>query len=145
MTNNSKKSVLFICTHNSARSQMAEGIFSHLYGEKYDVYSAGIDPQGVHPMAVQVMDEIGIDISNYRSKSLKEFENMKFDYVVTVCEKAAKTCPIFLGGVNYFKKSFEDPSALEGTEEERIKFFRKIRDEIKDWIENSFIVDIKSQ
>jgi arsenate reductase len=119
---------------------MAEGIFRHLYGERYDVYSVGSDPQGVHPMAVQVMDEIGIDISNYRSKSLKEFETMEIDHVVTVCEKAAKTCPIFLRGINYFKKSFEDPSALE-----RIEVFRKIRDEIKDWIENSLIVDIKNR
>jgi len=145
MTNNSKKSVLFICTHNSARSQMAEGIFRHLYGGRYDVYSAGTDPQEVHPMAVQVMGEIGIDISNHRSKSLKEFETMEIEYVVTVCEKAAKTCPIFLGGVNYFKKSFEDPSALEGTEKERTELFRKIRDEIREWIENSLITDIKNR
>jgi len=124
---------------------MAEGIFRHLYKERYDVYSAGIDPQRVHPMAVQVMDEIGIDISKHRSKSLKEFESMEIDYVVTVCEKAAKTCPIFLGGIKYFKKSFKDPSALEGTEEERVELFRKIRDEIKGWIENSFITDIKDQ
>jgi len=124
---------------------MAEGIFRHLYRKRYDVYSAGIDPQRVHPMAVQVMDEIGIDISKHRSKSLKEFESMEIDYVVTVCEKAAKTCPIFLGGIKYFKKPFKDPSALEGTEEEKVELFRKIRDEIKGWIENSFITDIKDQ
>jgi len=112
--------------------------------ERYDVCSAGIDPQRVHPMAVQVMDEIGIDISKHRSKSLKEFESMEIDYMVTVCEKAAKTCPI-LGGIKYFKKPFKDPSALEGTEEEKVELFRKIRDEIKGWIENSFITDIKDQ
>lgn len=142
MTNDSKKSVLFICTHNSARSQMAEGIFRNLYGEKFEVYSAGSDPQGIHPLSVEVMHEIGIDISNHESKSLNEFKGLKIDYVVTVCEKASKSCPFFPGAGEYFKKTFEDPCGFQDKGENQIVYFRVIRDEIKDWIENSFINDI---
>jgi arsenate reductase (thioredoxin) len=135
---NPKEKVLFLCNHNSARSQMAEGLLKSLYGEYYDVYSAGNDPNTLNSYAVDVMAEIGIDISEYRSKSLKEFEGSNFDYVATACSGSGDTCPFFLGGKNYLHKPVEDPSAFEGSKEERIKFFRKIRDEIKVWIESTF-------
>ena len=135
-----KKSILFICIHNSARSQMAEGLFQHYYGEKYDVYSAGSDPQGIHPLSIQVMAEIGIDISKHKSKNLKEFEGHEMDYVVTVCGE--NTCPFFAGGKNYIHKSFEDPSAFNGTEEDKIKHFRSVRDELKKWLDEFYIKKI---
>lgn len=128
------KNVLFICVHNSARSQMAEGLFRHYFGEKCNVYSAGSDPRGIHHMSVQVMAEIEIDISKHKSKSLKEFEGYEMDYVVTVCGDSNVTCPFFAGGKEYIHQSFEDPSALEGTEEEKIEKFRAVRDELKRWL-----------
>ncbi len=135
---NKKKKVLFICTHNSARSQMAEGLLNHLYGSIYEAYSAGTSPSGVNPFAVKVLKEIGIDISKNKSKSIKEFEGMKFDLVVTVCDSAKEECPYFPGGKEYIHKSFPDPSAYKGSEEEKLEFFRKVRDEIKKWIEETF-------
>jgi arsenate reductase len=130
--------VLFMCIHNAARSQMAEGLFKHLYGDNFDVYSAGSDPQTVDPLAVKVMGEIEIDISNHRSKSLNEFEGQEFDYVITVCGNPYNACPFFAGGKKYFKQPFEDPSSFEGTEEEKLEFFRVIRDELKFWIEDLY-------
>ncbi len=135
---NNKRKVLFICTHNSARSQMAEGLLNHLYGSIYEAYSAGAKPSDVHPLAVKVMKEIGIDISKNKSKSIKEFEGIKFDLVVTVCDSAKEECPYFPGGKEYIHKSFPDPSAHKGSEEEKLEFFRKVRDEIKKWIEETF-------
>jgi len=132
------KKILFICTHNSARSQMAEGLLKTLYGDRYEVYSAGVKPAGVNPSAVRVMAETGIDISAYRSKSLNEFQEMKFDWVVTVCDNASKTCPFFPGSENYIHKGFEDPVGFTGTEDEKLIFFRKVRDEIRDWIIKTF-------
>ena len=132
-----KKKVLFICTHNSARSQMAEGLLKSLYGKCFEVYSAGTKPTRVSPYAVKVMKEIGIDISNQRSKSIDEFEGIEFDYVITVCDSAKEECPFFPGKV-VIHKSFPDPSSYEGTEEEKLQFFRKVRDTIKDWIEDFF-------
>ena len=133
-----KKGILFICTHNSARSQMAEGLLNHLFGDRYKAFSAGTKPSGVNPLAIEVMKEIGIDISNHRSKSLKEFEGQEFDYVVTVCDSAKEECPYFSGGRKHIHKSFTDPSGYKGTEEEKLEFFRKVRDEIRDWIEETF-------
>ena len=133
-----KKKVLFICTHNSARSQMAEGILRMLYGDQYEVYSAGTNPAGVNPYAVKVMKEIGIDITNHRSKSIEEFYGMSFDYVVTVCDSAKEACPFFPGGKTYLHKGFEDPSKCEGAEEEKLRLFRQIRDEIMEWIKKTF-------
>ncbi len=127
-----KKRVLFICTHNSARSQMAEGILNHLFGDKYRAFSAGTKPSGVNPLAIEVMKKIGIDISNHRSKSLKEFEGQEFDYVITVCDSAKEECPYFAGGRKHIHKSFPDHSGYEGTEEEKLEFFRKVRDEIRE-------------
>ena len=133
-----KERVLFMCIHNAARSQMAEGLFRHLHGADFDVFSAGSDPREVDPLAIRGMEEIGIDISSHRSKSLKEFEGQKFDYVITVCGNPYNACPFFAGGKKYFKQPFEDPSAFEGTEEEKLELFRKIRDELKDWLEDLY-------
>jgi len=133
-----KKRVLFICTHNAARSQMAEGLLRALHGDRYEVFSAGTEPDRVSPYAIRVMDEIGIDIGAHRAKSLQEFLDQEFDYVITVCDHAKESCPYFPGGKKIFHQSFEDPSALTGTEEEIMAGFRRIRDEIRSWIENEF-------
>lgn len=132
------KKVLFICTHNSARSQMAEGLLMALYGGRYEAHSAGTEPSSINPYAVKVMAEIGIDISTYRSKSVEEFRGTKFDYVVTVCDHAKETCPFFLGGKKYIHKGFEKPSEFKGEYGEIMAGFRRIRDEIKEWIEKTF-------
>lgn len=133
-----KKRVLFICTHNSARSQMAEGLLRSMHGDRYEVFSAGTHPRGVNPYAVKVMKEIGIDISHHRSKSVNEFLGMEIDYVVTVCDSAREECPYFPGGKNYIHRSFEDPSSAKGSEEEIMEVFRRVRDEIRDWINEFF-------
>jgi arsenate reductase len=135
---NSKKNILFICVHNSARSQMAEGLFRHYYGEECNVYSAGADPRGIHHMSIQIMAEIGIDLSKHRSKSLKEFEGNEMDYVVTVCGEGQVACPFFVGGNEYVHQSFDDPSTFEGTEEEKMQQFRVVRDELKKWLEQFY-------
>jgi arsenate reductase len=133
-----KEKVLIICNHNSARSQIAEGLLKSLYGEYYDVYSAGSDPTTVNPYAIKVLAEIGVDISKNRSKSLKEFDGLEFDYVVTVCGGSGEACPVFLGGKIYLHEPFEDPASVKGNEEDIIIIFRRIRDEIKVWIEKNF-------
>lgn len=135
--NKLKKSVLFLCTYNSARSQIAEGLLKTLYHDKYEAYSAGIEPSHLSPYAVEVLKEMGIDISNYRSKSVEEFSGMKFDYVVTVCDHAKEACPFF-PGKKVIHKSFEDPSGFSGSIEEVLTKFRCVRDEIKSWIEQTF-------
>ena len=132
-----KKSVLFICTHNSARSQMAEGLLRSMYGDKYEVASAGTIASQVNPYAIEVMKEIGIDISNHRSKSIEEFRGKTFDYVITVCDRANETCPFFPGKV-HIHRNFEDPALATGSDEEKLKVFRKVRDEIRSWIEDAF-------
>ena len=129
--------VLFICTHNSARSQMAEGILRSLYTEQYDVYSAGTVPTEVNPYAVKVMDEIGIDISPQTAKNISVFIDEIFDYVVTVCDQAKESCPFFPGRT-LMHQSFEDPSQLACSETEVLEGFREIRDEIMTWIANTF-------
>lgn len=133
-----KKRILFVCTHNSARSQMAEGLLNHLYGNKYNAFSAGTEPSMVNPYAIRAMSEIGIDISGNQSKRINEFQNMKFDYVVTVCDHAKETCPFFPGGKEYFHKSFDDPSGVEGDDDVRLIAFRRVRDEIRNWIKETF-------
>ena len=133
-----RKRVLFICTHNSARSQMAEGFLRALYGDRYEAYSGGAEPSGLNPYAVKVMAEVGIDISKHRSKGLGEFKGMEFDYVATVCDRAKGTCPFFPGGKRTLHRGFEDPSQFKGTEEEMLSGFRRVRDEIRDWIEETF-------
>ena len=125
------KKVLFICTGNSARSQMAEGFLRNIAGDKYEVFSAGIKPTQVNPLAIKVMDEIGIDISKHRSKSVMEFIKQDFDYVITVCDNAQKTCPVFPGEHEKIHWDLEDPAAADGSEADRLLVFRKVRDDIK--------------
>ncbi|MGB9844129.1 MAG: arsenate reductase ArsC [Caldisericia bacterium] len=133
-----KKKILFICTHNSARSQMAEGLMIYFMNDEFSAFSAGTKPTKVNPFAIKVMKEIGIDISNHRSKSVLEFKGEKFDYVVTVCDSAKENCPFFPGAKEYLHKSFEDPSSFEGSEQEKLNKFREIRDEIKNFIFEKF-------
>ena len=122
--------LLVLCTGNSARSQMGEGLFRHEGGGAIEVASAGTKPSQVRPEAVAVMQEIGIDISGQRSKSVDELAGQSFDYVVTVCDNARDLCPVFPAGTERIHWSFEDPAALEGTEEERLAEFRRIREQI---------------
>jgi len=138
MSDKEKKKVLFLCTHNSARSQMAEGILRNLYGDKFEVFSAGIEPSRVNPHAIEVMQEIGIDISAHSSKSIDKFEGVKIDYVVTVCDHAKESCPTFPGAEYNIHKGFSDPSKFRGKNEEILLGFRQVRDEIKSWIQKEF-------
>ncbi|MDW5564335.1 MAG: arsenate reductase ArsC [Methanomassiliicoccus sp.] len=133
------KSVLFICTHNSARSQMAEGLANALYPDLLMAKSAGTVPSRVHPLAIRVMAEIGIDISQQRSKGLEEFDGQAFDCIITVCSNAAETCPFFSGGKKQIHHGFDDPSSVDGTEEEKVDAFRKSRDEINKWISDTLV------
>ena len=126
-----KEKVLIICNHNSARSQIAEGLLKSLYGKYYDVYSAGSDPTTVNPYAIKVLAEISVDISKNMSKSLNEFDGLEFDYVVTVCGGDSQACPFFSGGKTYLHESFEDPAEVDGTDYEKTEAFRRSRDEIK--------------
>ena len=132
-----KKKVLFLCTHNSARSQMAEGFLNSLYRDRYEAHSAGVTPTKVDPYAVKAMAEVGIDISGNRSKSIEEFRGENFNYVVTVCDSARETCPFF-PGKKIIHKAFEDPSQFKGSEEEILKEVRQVRDRIKEWIKTTF-------
>jgi arsenate reductase (thioredoxin) len=132
----SKKNVLFLCTHNAARSQMAEGLLRTLYGNRYEAHSAGVQPTQVHPDAIKVMKEIGIDISAHRSKSINEFHGTVFDYVVTVCDHAKQTCPFFPGKILIHRR-FEDPTSYTD--------FQRIRDEMKQWIIDTFGKEEKEQ
>src|SRR3989338_287187 len=125
------KRVLFLCTGNSARSQMAEGFLRHMAGDRFEVFSAGVKPTAVNLLVIKVMAEIGIDISKHMSKSVMEFIDQNFDYVVTVCGNAQKTCPVFPGEHEKIHWDLEDPAASEGSEEDKLKVFRKIRNDIK--------------
>jgi arsenate reductase len=127
-----KRSVLILCTGNSARSQMAEGILRHIAGDDLEVESAGVAPSSVRPEAVEAMRELGIDISKHRSKSVDEFLDRPFDYLITVCDNAKESCPAFPGNAERIHWSFEDPAAVEGSAEERLSAFRKVRDQIWD-------------
>jgi arsenate reductase (thioredoxin) len=139
------KRILFMCIHNASRSQMAEGFFRNFYGENYEVFSAGSEPREINQTAIQVMDEIGIDISKHTTNSLKDYEGREFDYVVTVCGNPYNACPFFVGGKKYFKKPFEDPSIFDGSEIEKIEYFRGIRDEIGDWIQDLYNYQINGK
>lgn len=142
----SKKRVLFICTNNSARSKMAEGLLRHLYGDKYEVYSAGTNPTKVNPYAVQVMAERGIDISAHSSKSLQKFLDRKLDFIITVCDRANETCPFFFGqGGQRIHQSFFDPVAVEGSEADKLKAFRQVREKIEKWITETFGQGLEEQ
>jgi arsenate reductase len=126
-----KKKVLFLCTHNSCRSQMAEGIVNHYLSDRLEAFSAGTEATSVNPRTIEVMQEIGIDISTHRSKTMNEFAGEKFDYVITLCGDANEKCPIFFGGVEQIHMGFSDPSKAIGSDEEIIAEFRRVRDEIK--------------
>jgi arsenate reductase len=129
-----KKKILIVCTHNASRSQMAEGLFRELKGDRWEAYSAGTAPTEVHPGAVEVMAEIGIDIRGHRAKGLDALAGVTFDEVVTVCDHAQETCPVVPGGGVRRHQGFEDPSAVRGTEAEVLAVFRRVRDEIRNWI-----------
>lgn len=138
-----KKRILFLCTHNSSRSQMAEAIINSLYSDRYQAYSAGTQPSTVNPFTVKVMSEIDIDLSSHRSKDVKEFKGWSFNFVVTVCNQAQVSCPFFSGAVRFIHQGFTDPSIAVGSYDDKIKIFRRVREEIKNWIEATFNEDNK--
>ncbi|HEV2314661.1 MAG TPA: arsenate reductase ArsC [Candidatus Acidoferrales bacterium] len=133
-----KPRVLFLCTGNSARSQMAEGYLRSVAGERFDVMSAGIEPKGVNPFAVAAMREIGVDISSQRSKDVREFLGVPVQYVVTVCSNAREKCPVFPATVKFIHWDLDDPAAVQGTEEEKLAAFRNARNKIAAHIGNEF-------
>jgi arsenate reductase len=132
------KRILVLCTGNSARSQMGEGLFRQEGHGGYEVESAGTKPSQVRPEAIAVMKELGIDISGHRSKSVNEFDGQSFDYVITVCDNARDNCPVFPAGTERIHWSFEDPAAVQGTEEQRLSAFRRIRDQIHEKVRAFF-------
>jgi arsenate reductase len=125
-----RRRVLFLCTHNSARSQMAEGLLRAMAGDRFEVASAGTEATGVRPLAIRVMAEVGIDLTGHVSKTLDQFVGEPWDYVVTVCDAANETCPAFPGASRRLHWSFPDPSSATGTDEERLAVFRRVRDAI---------------
>jgi arsenate reductase len=129
-----KKRVLILCTGNSARSQMAEGLLRHDAGERFEVESAGTKPGFVRREAIAAMHELGIDISGHRSKHVDEFEGQRFDYVMTVCDNARESCPVFFGTAQKLHHAFEDPAAFTGSEEDRLALFRRVRDELRAYL-----------
>ncbi len=131
--------MLFLCTHNSARSQMAEGLLRHLGGDRFEAHSAGTEATSVRPQAIRAMDEIGVDITGQESKILERYMQEPFDYVITVCDDANEACPFFPGARNRLHWSFEDPSRAEGTEEEQLAVFRSVRDRIGVRIEQELV------
>ena len=138
MSTHEKQKLLFLCTGNSCRSQMAEGWAKHLKGELYDVYSAGIETHGLNPNAVRVMAEEGIDISKQESVNVSDYNEVPFDYVVTVCGHAHENCPFFSGSAKVVHVGFDDPpglAKLAPTEEDGLDIYRRVRDEIRDFIE----------
>ena len=134
-----KTKVLFLCTHNSARSQMAEGLLRHLAGDRFEVMSAGTEATHVRPLAVRAMDEVGIDISGQESKTLDRYVGEPSDYVITVCEEANEACPFFPSAAERLHWSLPDPAAAQGTEEERLEVFRSVRDLSRDYIEGELV------
>ncbi len=135
----SRPSVVFVCTHNSARSQMAEGYLRARAGDRYRVYSAGTEQTHVRPLAVEVMREIGIDLSSHTSKTLDALADVEKDVVVTVCDQAREACPVVPARKTVMHESFPDPSAVEGSEDERRAAFREVRDQLIDWIDRTFV------
>lgn len=134
-----KKKILFLCTGNACRSQMAEGWTRFFHNDWLEAFSAGVSPHGLDPLAVKVMQEAGIDISNQRSKSIDEVESIEFDYVITLCDSAKKACPVFPAKTLYAHVPFDDPPLLARsakTEEEVLNHYRRVRDEIRDFVKN---------
>lgn len=130
-----KRRVLILCTGNSARSQMAEGLLRHDAGGAFEVESAGTTPGRVRPEAIEAMKEIGIDIASHRSKHVDEFAEQTFDLVLTVCDHARETCPVFPGHGKRIHKAFQDPAVCEGSGEKRLAIFRRVRDEIRTYLQ----------
>jgi arsenate reductase (thioredoxin) len=126
-----KKRVLFLCTHNSCRSQMAEGLVNHFFGDRFQAFSAGTEATRVNPLAARVLAELDIDLAGHRSKTLDEFAGEPFDYVITLCGDAHRKCPLFLGGVKRVHIGFDDPSRLQGSDDEVLPEYRRVRDEIR--------------
>ena len=126
-----KQRLLFLCTGNSCRSQMAEGLLTNLAGDRFEAFSAGTEPSQVNPRAIKAMNELGIDISNHKSQSVENFLDQEFHYVITVCDAARETCPVFPNAKASLHWSFEDPAEATGNEEEVMSVFRKVRDEIR--------------
>jgi len=133
-----KLRVLFLCTHNSCRSQMAEGLLRLRYGGTYEVFSAGTQPTSVHPLVVQVMDEINVDLSSHTSENLASYVGQPFDAVVTTCDSANESCPVFPGAKRLIHHGFRDPSDVVGSDELMLNAFRATRDEIDSWIQGTF-------
>ncbi len=136
---NHQARVLFLCTHNSARSQMAEGLLRDMARDRFEAMSAGTEATHVRPLAVRAMEEIGVDISGQGSKTLERYLGEPFDYVITVCDEANEACPFFPGAKNRLHWSFRDPSRATGSDEERLEVFREVRDEIRERIEKELV------
>lgn len=133
------KKILILCTGNSARSQIAEGLLKHITQNEYEIFSAGTKPSIVRPEAIKVLREIGIDISKNCSKSVDEFAEMEIDYILTVCDNAKENCPYFPAKTKLIHHSFNDPVDIEGDEETRLAAFRRVRAEIEKYLENDFV------
>jgi arsenate reductase len=141
----SKAKVLFLCTGNSARSQMAEGYLRHVAGDGFEALSAGIEPKGLNPLAVEAMKEIGIDISRQASKDVREFLGQPIPYVVTVCDNAKARCPIFPRTYRSMHWSLEDPAEATGSQEEKLAVFRRVRDEISQRIQQELLTSAAAE
>lgn len=137
-----KKKILVLCTGNSCRSQIAEGYLRHFAKEKATIYSAGIETHGVNPRAINTMKEDDIDISNHTSNNVDEYKDINFDYVITVCDNAKESCPIFIGSAKKFHYNFPDPAKATGTEEETKEAFENVRDLIKNYCEEFIKVNL---
>ena len=138
MTEKEKLKVLFLCTANAARSQMAAGIVQHDFGGRIETWSAGTDPKGVSRLAVMVLDEIGIDVSGETSDHLDQYADMHFDYVITLCDDANENCPLFFGGVNRLHMGFPDPPHSNDPTPENLQKFREVRDQIRTEMKDFF-------
>ena len=134
-----KKKILILCTGNSARSQMAEGLLKHICQNEFEIFSAGTKPSIVRPEAIKILAEIGIDISKNRSKSVDEFTNQEIEYVLTVCDSAKENCPYFPAQTKLIHRSFGDPAEVQGDEEIRLAAFRRARDEIQKYLSDDFV------
>lgn len=134
--------VLFLCTGNSCRSQMADGLINHDFADRIEAFSAGTEPHGLNPRAVQVMNEIGINISGNSSDHISKYEGQAFDYVITLCGDANATCPLFFGGVQRLHMGFEDPPKATGTEEEIMAVYRRVRNEIRTQLGDFFKAEL---
>lgn len=132
-----RASILFICSHNAARSQLAEGLMRSMFGDRFDVHSAGVEPLGVHPAVIKVLDEIGIDARGQWSKGVEEYKDWDFDHVVTVCSDASRACPFF-PGKEVIHRPFDDPVITQDPGEDMYSAFRRVRDEIRDFLQGSF-------